>query len=216
MGNLNNMDSLKKQIEEIAYSDETYRNVSLIGNKFNLMLDSQDELAAEIQDVIMSLKPAKDMALNIADRLEINRDKSEEIVREINSLILKPIQAKIQELQTPNSSEQKEVAIEKTVPTYTSGPSKLEQAGQFTLEPKAPASHSPQYNDTNLNREEILKEIEDIQHPTMIDHLLTTPVNNAQKVEDKKIVPEKKVIVDKKENQPPKSYSADPYREPLA
>jgi hypothetical protein len=200
---------MKKQIEEIAYSNETYKNVSLIGEKYNLMLDSQDELAAEVQDIIMGFKPAKDLQEDIKNRLEINDELSKKIVQDINELILKPIQKQIQ-------AEQNMPEEITTPPEPLINPT-LEQAGQFTIEKPAPPSSSPLYNDTKLNREEILKEIEDVQHSSLVDHLLTTPVQNNQKVEEKKIIAEeKKIIVDKKQNQQPKPYTTDPYREPLA
>ncbi len=227
------MDQLKNYIKEIAYSNETYKNISLIAGKYNLMLDLQDELAAEIQDVIMGFTHANDFQNNINKRLEINNELSSKIVADVNTLILKPIQSKIQDKQQSSidnqflSDSNKPLSVPTPPPPPTSqqiqkqnfGPTKLEQEGQFHIEPKAPPSSSPQYNDTNLDREAILKEIEDAQHPTMIDHLLTTPINNAQKVEEKKVVeiaPKKKTIVDKKENQPPKPYTVDPYREPFA
>ncbi len=226
------MDQLKNYIKEIAYSNETYKNISLIAEKYNLMLDLQDELAAEIQDVIMGFTHANDFQNNISKRLEIDNELSSKIVADVNMLILKPIQSKIQNKQQSSVDNQslsdstKPLSVPtppptpQPIPKQDFGPSKLEQIGQFNLEPQPPASNSPQYNDSKLDREAILKEIEDAQHPTMIDHLLATPINNTQKVEEKKVVEEvveqKKVTVDKKENQQAKPYTVDPYREPIA
>jgi hypothetical protein len=64
----------------------------------------------------------------------------------------------------------------------------------------------PQYKEREINKENVLKGIED---PTisMVDHLLTTPVNTVSGIEVKK--PVEKVVVEKK------PYTTDPYREQI-
>lgn len=80
----------------------------------------------------------------------------------------------------------------------------LEQAGRFTIE--KPPVGMPQYKEREINKENVLKGIED---PTisMVDHLLTTPVNTVSGIEVKK--PVEKVVVEKK------PYTTDPYREQI-
>ena len=86
----------------------------------------------------------------------------------------------------------------------------MEQAGGFTLE-KQPVSNSPLYKDAELNKEEVLKEIESVDNiigikneVSFVDHLLTKPVES--KEETKVQQP------DKKEEE--RTYTLDPYREP--
>ena len=86
--------------------------------------------------------------------------------------------------------------------------SDIERIGGFTIESR-PLSNSPQYNDTNPDREEVLKEIEKYENTgskdgiSFVDHLLSNPVSNKEQI--KVIKPEVKKD----------TYTTDPYREPI-
>lgn len=205
---------MDEKIKSIIESGFVYEKLETIGDKFNLKLDQVGQLNADLEMFLYGKIKSSEILDVISKNIDVSGTIVEDIWKEIDLKILGSIKKQIQDGQ----NKPEEVS---PIPEPLINPT-LEQAGQFTIEKPAPPSNSPLYNDTQLNREEILKEIEDVQHSTLIDHLLTTPVQNNQKVEekkvieDKKVVEEKKIIVDKKENQTPKPYAADPYREPLA
>ena len=269
------MNELKEQLEKIAFSDINYRKIARIGDRYNLMLDSQDELAAEIIDVIRGLKPAKNLTRNIVKRLEIDSATANKITNDVNLEIFTPIREQLQQIQAEaeQSERQREMQNQKppvqqsssyqpprSAPTMYRAPVQntyqpqrpqppvqrpqppvqprpqaplrpnpfsiptplaptpnyappapqvikptLEQAGRFTVD--KPPVGIPQYKETNINKDTVLKGIEDKPIAEMVDHLLTAPVNNVEVVEIKKPI-EKKVV----ENIP---YSSDPYREEI-
>ncbi|MEK7213813.1 MAG: hypothetical protein AAB637_01725, partial [Patescibacteria group bacterium] len=67
----------------------------------------------------------------------------------------------------------------------SSGLSDLEKAGEFTIEDDRMPSSSSQYKEMNVNKDEILKKIEETPN-TFVDHMLNTPVSNPQQKEEKK------------------------------
>lgn len=203
------MDELKKQLEQIALSDETYQKITKIGDKHNLMIDLQGELAAVIRNIIIGYQPAKDFVKNIEDKLEVSADEAREIAIDANLEILEPIQDKLQQIQKEaetraEDEESSKIAGRAPINLPTGTISDIEQAGDFTIDLQ-PSSSSDQYNDTTISKEAVLKGIEDQPIP-MVDHLLTTPVSAPQQIEVKK-VPEKPVEK--------KGYAADPYREAI-
>jgi hypothetical protein len=223
---------MKEEIKLIIDSGFVYNKLETIADKFNLKLDQLGQLNDDLEMFLYGKIASSEIIKVISENIEISEEMTKKLWGEIDTNILSSIKTKIRENVEQNSidsnTEKPQPEIQpvqvsppspQPIPGQNFGPTKLEQEGQFHIEPKSPPSSSPQYNDTNLDREAILKEIEDTQHPTMIDHLLTTPINNTHKVEEKKVIeiaPEKKTVVDKKENQPPKPYTVDPYREPFA
>lgn len=92
-------------------------------------------------------------------------------------------------------------------PVETVGTTPIEQAGRFTIEkPPVGVSNESQNKNFTMNKDAVLKGIEDPE-VNMIDHLLTTPVSTAEKVEAKKPIIQKPI-----ESKPP---GVDPYREPI-
>ncbi len=249
------MNDIQKQLVEISRTPEMYRKMETIGAKYDLFLDVQDELSAEIQNVIRGYRPAKDFVKNIQNTLEINSVTANKIAADVNSEIFIPLREKMQELQsqsaktpsgnagfvtpqttptvpplrTPTINPFKPVtppapvhSIPTTVqtpipPTNSNLPPMVspqpgyvkptfEQAGRFTIE--KPPVGMPQYKkEPEINKENVLLGIED-PALTMVDHLLSTPVNTAQAVEIKKPLVPKPVV----DNKP---YTSDPYREEI-
>lgn len=205
------MNEYIKQLAEISQSDETYKKITDIGNKFNLMMDLQGALASEIRQVIVGYKPAKDLVKNLKESLEIDEDLAERIAYDVNIDIFKPIQGKLQQFQEGNGEIKEIKEVIKTLPNLTISPiitpstpfnhASLEAVGQFTIEKNI--APSLQYNTSNPNRGDIVKSIEDSTVP-MVDHLLTTHVNEASKTEIKKILVDKRL-----------PYTSDPYKEEI-
>lgn len=228
------MNELKKQLNIIAKSNETYEKVVKIGNKYNLMIDLQGELSAEIKNVIMGFRHSKDFVKNIMISLEIDNDLARQIANDVNVEIFSPIQDKLQRMQveteddiekivvnddlskiTPHAPEAvpqqtvKTVETPKPTPAFTiTRPVTVEQAGQFTIEKEK--TETNQYNSSNIERDKLLKRIE---NPEEIrpDHILEnhTQANIESNPKPQPPAPTpSKPIIDKK-------YTSDPYREPI-
>ncbi len=188
------MNEQQKQMMSMAYSKEMSQKIQIIADKHSLHIDQMGELAAEIRDVITGVTSSKKFVSDIKERLEINDEKANLISEDVNRDIFEAIRASLQKMQ-----EEKEKAIEKV--------------GGFTIENKAPQSSSPLYKDTNLNREAVLKDIEDAGKKvsdsgvSLVDHLLKTSKPSAP------VTPE---IPKTPTPQPEiKKYESDPYREPI-
>jgi hypothetical protein len=80
----------------------------------------------------------------------------------------------------------------------------FEQAGRFTVD--KPPVGMPQYKESDIKKDNVLKGIEDPEI-SMVDHLLSKPVNTVSGIEVKKPI-DKPVV----ENKP---YTSDPYREQI-
>ncbi len=264
------MNEFQKQLEQIAFSDQTYNKITMIGEKYSLMIDEQGELAAEIRDVVTGFKSAKNLLNDLKDRLEIDNEKANNIISDINQEILIPIRELLQKTQegtvvippppTPPTPPQPIPPAPK--PTFTPPPipprptpppppkpvftppipvpppppskninlSDIERVGEFTLE-KRPPSHSPQYNDNNLDRDTVLREIEQYEHTgskegmNFVDHLLNKPISNPEqrkeikpetKIENKtEIKSDIKTEIKTEGKTETTKYTADPYREPV-
>ncbi|MDP3962602.1 MAG: hypothetical protein Q8Q03_01930, partial [bacterium] len=95
-------------------------------------------------------------------------------------------------------------------------------AGKFTIE-KIQPSDSPQYNDSLLTKEDVLKEVEEVgkkagvsEGVSFVDHLLSNPVSVPQQTEVIKEMPaEEKHEPEVKKEEAPKNYQVDPYREQI-
>lgn len=111
-----------------------------------------------------------------------------------NPITTPPQQAQVQAQAQTQTQAQVQSPIK---PTF-------EQAGRFTVD--KPPVGMPQYRESDIKKDNVLKGIEDPEI-SMVDHLLSKPVNTVSGIEVKKPV-EKPVV----ENKP---YSSDPYREQI-
>lgn len=181
---------------------------------------------------------AKRLNISIEASIEIARDINTEIIDAVR-ISLQKIQEKHQEFppaaQAPQTPETPPTFTARTFsptpppprpsvqrkPIYQNLPetpketqkpnlSSLERAGDFTIEQK-PVSNSPQYNHTTLSRDDVLREIEDVDHmigikneASFVDHLLAQ--SNEQPKQSTPPIPKKPIP------EVPK-YTKDPYRE---
>src|SRR5574343_352663 len=111
------MNTLDVNLQKIARSDEVYEGVTAIGNKFNLMLDSNNELVAETKDVIVGFKSSRDFIKNIQERLEIDEDTAKSIATEVNQKVLEPIKEKLRILESEQSTREAVVGNEMIRPS---------------------------------------------------------------------------------------------------
>ena len=192
--------SLPDDLKDAISSTDTGKIVQMIGESHGLMLDQISDLNEEVGYVMLGLTPTKSFTKTISKRLEIDEQKATDITKDINIKIFDKIKESIRKMEEEfeaNEENTEQSPIQPPTSPASQTISAIEKAGDFTVEKEqAPQSSSPQYNDSNLNREQVLKDIEDKPVP-LVDHLLTTPMKNPEKVEVK---------------QP---YSADPYREQI-
>ncbi len=221
--------SLPEELQEAITSANTITKLDGISKKYSLMLDQASELGDEVGLFMVGLVKQKDFVKNIAERMGIRLSVAESISRDINTEVFDPIRDSLQKMQEGEGMDDPVYQSRPLPPTNLPTPTPsipapsfvgLEKAGQFTIE-KTPISNSSQYKEENINKEALLKSIEDKPEPAvpatapMIDHLLTAHVNTSEKVEVKAVpvVVEEKKIEEKKVVEPKKPYTADPYRE---
>lgn len=217
----NRYKELPADIQEAIKSNDLAGKFNAIAEKHGLHIDQNGALQTETILVMLGLEPTTDYVNNLERNLNISRTEAISIAADVNTDILNAIKNSLRTMQDGQETEEvdEKESLVTTVPSNlpTASPSSpvpsfvgLEKAGQFTIE-KTPSSSSSQYNEENINKEALLKSIEDKPAPAtapMIDHLLTAHVNTSEKVEVKETAPiEQKAVGEKK------SYTADPYRE---
>ncbi len=223
--------SIPKEILSIIESGEVYGDLEMIATKYGLNLDELGQLHSDTEKLMIGRTKSYDFSRIITASLGVSSDVANNIVSDINNNIFKKVRSFMQNpgqqvirpsqppTPTPTPSP---VPIPKSPPKIQFQPlptiqtpyknpitsqanppiirPTIEQAGRFTLE--KPPVGMPQYKESSINKENILKGIED-PTLTMVDHLLTTPVNTVEAQEIKKPVIESR------------PYTTDPYREEL-
>lgn len=218
---------LPADIKEAIANTDLASKFDAIAKKHGLHIDQNGSLQTETILVMIGLESTEDYVDNIKKALDISRVQAIEIAKDINSEILDSIRVSIRQIQereegienTETINNQVEINNKKTFPPATETInhedskkmiSSIEKAGDFTVEEHHQSS-SPQYSETNIDRDKLLKHIEN-DHIPLVDHLLTTPTNNSAPIE---MPTEIKKEDTKTETQPSKGYQVDPYREQM-
>ncbi len=220
--NKNNMDNdiqklIKQRLDELP-SDikEAIRNTDLAGkfeaiaDKHSLHVDQNGALQTETLLVMIGLEPTENYVGNIQRELEVSRTEAQSLAEDVNKEILGNIRASIQHIEEEQANLDATTEIN---PNSTLSP--LEKVGNLTIE-KRPPSHSPQYNDSVLNRQAVLNDLENIKNlrpenaTAFVDHLLANPVSNPPQIEEKR---EAQANKQTNPQQSPRKYDNDPYRE---
>lgn len=213
----NRYQQLPADIKEAIRSNDLAGKFSAIAEKHGLHIDQNGALQTETLLVMLGLEPTVDYVNNIQRNLDVSRNEALSIAEDVNNEILNSIKNSLRTMQEGGETE--EMPVE-TIPTPPANlpiapavpnNASLEKAGQFTVE-KNPLSASPQYKEDNIDKEALLKSIEDkpeLPATPMIDHLLTTHVNTPEKIEVREV---KAQPIEKKAEEK-KPYTADPYRE---
>lgn len=221
-------DQLKKVPEEIKkhfFSIDAAQKISRIGEKHELLIDQIDILIEETGYVMIGLKPAENFVNSLVGNLRIKKDVAYKIAEEINAEVLDTIKEsirKIEELENNGEVGDSPKSIPLSTPppispnTLNLSNEKLEKAGGFTIENRPP-SNSPMYNDSLLTKEDVLKEVEEVDEivgikkgVSFVDHLLSSPVSSPQQTESVREEPKEEI----KKSEPAK-YTVDPYREQI-
>jgi len=232
------MKSLPEDLQYAMSSVEVSKTIQDIAKKHNLLLDKASDLADETFYIILGLTKTKDFVDVITNKLNIKKLEAIDIAKDINIEVFDKIKDSLQKIQSQNpedsDSEIEDTSTRSTpiqppapstltpppppatqpiTPTPPPNPdlSSLEKVGNFTIEKPRMPSHSPQYQDQNLDRDKVLEHMENPPTKTppvsFVDHLLAKPVSsvNEVKTQEPKKGPEKE----------PRKFTADPYREPI-
>lgn len=218
---------LPADIQEAIKSNDLGAKFSAIAEKHGLHVDQNGALQTETILVMLGLEPTTDYVNNLQRNLDISRTEALSLADDVNNDILNSIKNSLRVMQEGGEAEPAVPNLVPTppanlpvVPSAPTAPSNtsLEKAGQFTIEKTVPISASSQYKEQDIDKEAILKSIEDkpvapaaSQSMPMVDHLLTTHVNAPEKIEIKEVKAPEAV----KKEEPKKPYAADPYREQL-
>jgi hypothetical protein len=209
-------ETLPPDLKEAIISTESADKLQEISSKHSLMLDQAGELGDAVGLFMLGLTRQSDFVNNVAKRLEISLPKALEISKDVDAGILDAVRSSLQEIQK-NSVDSATVVQ----PTPSKPLTPLEKAGDFEIIKDRPVSASPQYNDKNLNKAQILDGIENpptTQRVSIVDHLLANPVSSTNttttQIPKAEPTPPQKSVV-QATPAPTSPKSADPYREPI-
>lgn len=214
---------LPEDIQQAIKNTNLAEKFMVIANKHSLRIDQNGSLQTETLLVMLGLEPSEDYVDNVQKALEVSRNEAQSIAEDVNKEILGSIRSTIQSIEE-KQEKQESNSIQQTPkspppppipanpiptpppPTNPIPLTSLEKAGNFSIEREAPSS-SPLYNDSNLKRESVLNDLENIEKlknessNAFVEHLLSNPVPNPKPTEVKNVATT------------PQNYSADPYRE---
>ncbi|MCK4918424.1 MAG: hypothetical protein KAS02_01405 [Candidatus Pacebacteria bacterium] len=187
--------SIPEDIREAISSNEVNERLLTLAHKYELQYDEAEELTKEIGYIMLGLKPKTNFIKNIQKATQLDFKKSKTLAEEINNTIFTDIRESLKQIH------------------------KLEEEHDENL-------------DEDLVREELLNEISNTSSTTKYTEslennakvstdLIKTPENkemiissekNTKLPETNKQTSQSPVIEKQKEE---KSYTIDPYREPL-
>ncbi len=172
--------TIPKEILEAIKSSSVYSKLESIGARYNLLLDQIGQLEVDTRMVLIGKLPSVKFIDTVARDLEIDKEISEKIVKDINEEIFMPLRESIRKVQEEITLEQNTVPIPPSRPLTP-----LEKAGNFEIVKDKPVSTSPQYNNSSLNKAQILDGIENpptTPRVSIVDHLLANPVSSANEI----------------------------------
>ena len=222
---------LPPDLQRAIKSADLAEKFARIADKHSLHIDQNGSLQTETILVMLGLEPASDYVGNLEKELNISGREAQAIAEDVNTEILNAIKSSLRTLEEKEEQEEEEIEYKKTddisrilekipIPTPPAPVQNLnmlsvEKAGDFTVE-KRQASTSPLYNSSNLTKENVLNDLENIEKlkpqnaANFVDHLLSNAISKPQEVEIKK--PQEKPEAKSEPEIKPK-YTADPYRE---
>jgi len=195
-------DSLPEDLKDSIFSVDTTSVVNEIGRKYGLAIDKIGDLANETGMVMLGVTHPNEFIGNLADRLEVDKEKARAIAQEINEQIFKKVRESLRKIHNIREGAEEE---QKTEIERHQGPSLM--AGQ--------------------SREDILKEIEkDHSQENLVPDIMKGNANPFEEkmkegvliapVEEKHYIEESAKTALLPEPEKPKKYQGfDPYKEPI-
>ena len=194
-------DNLPEDLKDSIFSVDTTSVINEIGRKYGLAIDKIGDLANETGMVMLGVTHPNEFIGNLADRLEVDKEKARAIAGEINEQVFKKVRESLRKIHN-----MREEAEEEKV---------------------ADVGHSVSNITEIVNRSDILKEIEkDHSQENLVPDIMkgdTNPFEEKMKegvliapVEEKRYVEESAKMALLPEPEKSKKYQGfDPYREQL-
>jgi len=190
--------NLPNDLKTVFFSANKDETIESIGRKHNLTIDKIGELANETGMVMLGVTHPNEFIGNLADRLEVDKEKARAIAGEINEQVFKKVRESLRKIHNMREGR----------------------------EEKEDVKHSMS-NTTNINRSDILKEIEkDHSQENLVPDIMKGNANPFEEkmkegvllapVEEKHYIEESVKTALLPEPEKPKKYQGfDPYREQL-
>ena len=196
--------NLPNDLKTVFFSANKDETIESIGRKHNLTIDKIGELANETGMVMLGVTHPNEFIGNLAERLEVDKEKARAIAGDINEQVFKKVRESLRKIHNMREGGEEE---QKTEIEHHQGPSLM--VGQ--------------------NREDILKEIEkdhgqENLAPEMPE-IMKSDINPFEEkmkegvliapVEEKHYIEEKPQLAALEPEKSKKDQKTDPYREPV-
>ena len=215
------LSELPPEIRNAIQSTDLGGKFNAIAEKHSLRLDQNGALQTETLLVMLGLEPSDDYVENLERELGVSGGEARALGEEVNKEILGEIRETIRRMEAKQEVAEHIKKVTAPVPppqprpvvpppSFVAKPpiAPIEKVGNFTVNRPA-ASHSPQYNDHTLSKNDVLADLEGIKNlqpknaENYVEHLLPKPP------ETKPIPPNLPI-----QQQPEKKkFETDPYRE---
>src|SRR3989338_7384021 len=189
--------NLPNDLKTVFFSANKDETIESIGRKHNLMIDKIGDLANETGMVMLGVTHPNEFIGNLADRLEIDKEKARAIAQEINEQIFKKVRESLRKIHNMRDEEKEQEVSD------------------------------VRHRMSNINRADILKEIEkDHSQENLVPEIMRGSANPFEEkmkegvliapVEEKHYIEESAKTALLPEPEKPKKYQGfDPYREQL-
>ncbi len=216
---------LPPDIQKAITSTDLASKFADIAAKHGLHIDQNGSLQTETLLVMLGLEDTDDYVGNLKRELDVSTAEASAIAQDVNTSILDAIKNSLRKIQEEDEAEEVSPVI--TQPTFVPKAiprtidTSLEKAGDFTII-KRPPSNSPIHNDSNLKREDVLHDLENIEKlkpsnaNNFVEHLLANPVSNPPKINPgASAAPTQKIPAKPIPPAKPAAPGVDPYREQI-
>mgnify|MGYP001602142788 CR=1 FL=1 len=204
-------DDLPEDLKDAIFSVDTTSLVNMVGKKHGLAIDKIGDLANETGMVMLGVTHPNEFIANLADRLEVDKEKARIIAQEINEQIFKPVRDSLRKIHNirEGGEEDKEEQTIKTIPTV----SKTEKIERSDILKEIEKDHSKE-NDVP----EIMRGNANPFEEKMKEGVLLAPVEERHYIEEKTNttnLPEPARPAGGPEKPKGKYQGFDPYKEPI-
>ena len=190
--------NIPEDVQEAITSTETNEKLLALADKYKLQYDEAEELTKEIGYVMLGLKPKKDFVKNIKKATELNFEKSKIIAEEVNNTIFADIRKSLKRLHETPTKEPEEDLDEDLV---------REELLNELSNPKEKTTDLIKFQKKETPTKETSKNQEEIEVPTLSLNKEAPQQENETNSEEQSTTLEQQKEV--------KSYTIDPYREPI-
>ena len=194
-------DNLPEDIKESIFGLEMNDIVEKIGRENKLNIEQIGDLANETGMVMLGVTHPNEFIVNLADRLEVDKEKARAIAQEINEQIFKKVRDSLRKIH--NIREENE---QKTEPEHHQEPSLMVEQSREDILKEIEKDHSKE-NDMP----EIMRGSANPFEEKMKEGVLLAPVEEKHYIEEKA----KPAALPEPEKPKSKYQGFDPYKEPI-